>query len=212
MKQYLNTIRTPIKNRDTLQHLENTLLILLLGIGLGISSKWLDMLSINDEIWWQHVIGMLDLGNIFSLFGIWILLAVAISIYSNSPLRAGINVFIFFLSMNIAYHIYTIIFAGFNPRSYMLIWYGITAFSPFLAAICWYAKGNGPIPILIRAGILAVMTLFSFSIGMWYFDCISVIDTLFFLLMLGILYDSPKKSMISLIGGLLLSYFIRIFI
>ena len=29
-------------------------------------------LSINDAIWWQYIIGIMDLRNVFSLFGIWI--------------------------------------------------------------------------------------------------------------------------------------------
>lgn len=212
MIRFLEQMRTPKKDLTTSKKIINTILIFVFGVGLGIFSKLLDNMSIDDSIWWQHILGILDLGNIFSMFGVWILIAIFISIFSNTHLRAGINVFIFFLGMCISYHIYTIIFAGFNPMGYMMIWYGITLISPFMAFVCWYAKGNGIIPFIIDIGIITVMILCCFSIGMWYFDFNSVIDTLFFITTLLVLYDTPKKSIYSLVISLVLAYLIRFFI
>ena len=154
---------------------------------------------------------MLNLGNIFSLLGVWVLIAVCISVYSNSPLRAGINVFIFFLGMCVSYHIYTIVFAGFNPMDYMLIWYGITLISPFMAFVCWYAKGKGIIAFIIKVCIITVMILCCFAIGMWYFDFTSIINTIFFVTTLVVLYDTPKKLIYSLICSIVTAYLIRFF-
>ena len=206
MKEFLNKIRTPDKNTKIKSKIINTLLIFLLGIILGIFSKWLDNLGINDEIWWQHIIGILDLGNVFSLFGIWIFIATAISVFSKTPLRASLNVFLFFFGMTVSYHLYTIYFSGFNPKSYMIIWYVITLITPILAFICWYAKGNGKISLIICSGILAVMLMSSFSIGMWYFYFKSIIDTILFIGTMGILYTNPKKSVCSLLGSLIIAF------
>lgn len=206
MKEFLNKIRTPDKNTKIKSKIINTLLIFLLGIILGIFSKWLDNLGINDEIWWQHIIGILDLGNVFSLFGIWIFIATAISVFSKTPLRASLNVFLFFLGMTVSYHLYTIYFSGFNPKSYMIIWYVITLITQILAFICWYAKGNGKISLIICSGILAVMLMSSFSIGMWYFYFKSIIDTILFIGTMGILYTNPKKSVCSLLGSLIIAF------
>lgn len=206
MKEFLNKIRTPDKNTKIKSKIINTLLIFLLGIILGIFSKWLDNLGINDEICWQHIIGILDLGNVFSLFGIWIFIATAISVFSKTPLRASLNVFLFFLGMTVSYHLYTIYFSGFNPKSYMIIWYVITLITPILAFICWYAKGNGKISLIICSGILAVMLMSSFSIGMWYFYFKSIIDTILFIGTMGILYTNPKKSVCSLLGSLIIAF------
>ncbi|MBQ3422796.1 MAG: hypothetical protein IJH34_14320, partial [Romboutsia sp.] len=96
MIKLLEKMRIPNEHLTTSKKVINTTLILLLGVVLGMFSKWLDNLSIDDSILWQHILGILDLGNIFSMFGVWILIAICISIFSNTPLRAGINVFIFF--------------------------------------------------------------------------------------------------------------------
>lgn len=212
MISFLEKVRTSNDNLTTFNKIRNSMMIFLFGIALGVFSKWLDNLSLNDSIWWQHILGMLNLGNIFSLLGVWVLIAVCISVYSNSPLRAGINVFIFFLGMCVSYHIYTIVFAGFNPMNYMLIWYGITLISPFMAFVCWYAKGNGIIAFIIKVSIITVMILCSFAIGMWYFDFISVINTILFITTLVVLYDTPNKSIYSLICSIVMAYLIILFI
>ena len=212
MISFLEKVRTSNDNLTTFNKIRNSMMIFLFGIALGVFSKWLDNLSLNDSIWWQHILGIIDLGNVLSSLGVWILIAICISIYSNSPLRASINVFIFFLGMCVSYHIYTIVFAGFNHMNYMLIWYGITLISPFMAFVCWYAKGNGIIAFIIKVSIITVMILCSFAIGMWYFDFISVINTILFITTLVVLYDTPNKSIYSLICSIVMAYLIILFI
>ncbi len=206
MKKWLDSIRKPNKDIKISKKIIYSLLILLLGIILGVFSKWLDNLAINDAIWWQHILGILDLRNVFSYFGIWIFLAITISVFSKTPLRAGLNVFLFFVGMTVSYHLYTIMFSGFNPKSYMMIWYGITAISPILAFICWYAKSQNKISILICSLIFCVMLRICFSIGIWYFNLKSIIDTLLFLGTIIVLYTKPKNSVYSLIIGLALVF------
>ncbi len=209
MKEFLEKIRVPDNNLKLNKKIINTSLMLLLGIALGVFSKWLDNLSIDDIIWWQHILGILDLNNVFSLFGIWILIATTISVFSKTPLRASLNVFLFFVGMTVSYHLYTICFSGFNPKSYMMIWYGITIITPLLAFICWYAKGKEKISIIISGIILAVMLISSFSIGMWYFYFKSIIDTILFIGTILVLYVSSKNSGYSLLIALILSFAFR---
>ena len=207
MIEILTKIREQDKTLVFSKKVINTFIVLVFGIELGIFSKWLDNTPLNDSIMWKRfLLGYLDLGNVFSMIGIWLLIALCISIYSATPLRASINVFIFFLGMNISYHIYTIIFAGFNPMNYMMIWYFLTLFSPILAFICWYSKGAGIIPVIINTCIIAIMILCCFGIGMWYFDFTSIINTIIFIITLIILYNTPQKSIITLIGGLVIAF------
>ena len=207
MIEILTKIREQDKTLVFSKKVINTFIVLVFGIVLGIFSKWLDNTPLNDSIMWKRfLLGYLDLGNVFSMIGIWLLIALCISIYSATPLRESINVFIFFLGMNISYHIYTIIFAGFNPMNYMMIWYFLTLFSPILAFICWYSKGAGIIPVIINTCIIAIMILCCFGIGMWYFDFTSIINTIIFIITLIILYNTPQKSIITLIGGLVIAF------
>lgn len=209
---FLEQTRAPKNDLTTSKKIINTILIFILGISLGIFSKWLDNMVVDNNIWWKYALDTLDLRNIFSMLGVWILIAVSISVFSSTPLRSSINVFIFFLGMNVSYHMYTVVFAGFNPMSYMMIWYTIMLLSPFMAFICWYAKGFGIISFIINIAIIAVMTLCSFSLGMWYFYFTNAINTIFFIITLVVLYDTPKKSIYSLISAIVLAYLLRLFI
>lgn len=74
MKEILNKIRAPDTNENLKNSIISTALILLLGVILGFFSKWLDNLSVDSTVWWQNILEILDLKNVFSLFGIWILL------------------------------------------------------------------------------------------------------------------------------------------
>ena len=210
MKQFLDSIRKEESNNTLKRKIINTLFIFIFGILLGLFSKWLDNIALDNNIWWHNIIEKLDLGNFFSEMAIWLFIALTISIYSTSPKRASINVFIFFVGMNISYHLYTIFFSGFNPRSYMIVWYTLTLISPFLAYICWYSKSKNKISIIINSIIIFIMLSFCFSIGMWYFDLRGILYTLTFIATILTTYNDLKITSISFIIGLVMSFIIRI--
>lgn len=184
------------------QNLLNTTVIFILGIILGIFSKWLDSLSLYDSIPWHRFIEIIDLGNILSELPIWVLLAITISIFSESPKRASLNVFLFFLGMNISYHMYTVYMLGFNPKSYMIIWYSITLISPLLATLCWYAKKDSTIATMLRIIIFTTMMVFSFHIGWIYISLGRIVNTIFLIITVIVLWKNPKETLINILLAL----------
>ena len=201
MKKRFATIRKP-KNRPTRgAMLRNAVLLALLGITLGVFAKWLDELVVDDRIWWQLIIERLDLGNVFSEMPVWLVLTMAIAVFSGSPGRAALNSFVFLLGMCLAYHAYTIVFAGFNPDRYMMIWYGITAASPLLGAVCWYGKSGHNAAIAIDVLLLAVLFRFCFSVGWVYVGLNGIVNAALFAVAVIVLYKQPKQILIGALGG-----------
>lgn len=208
IRENLCRIREPKKTAKTSAIL-TTILMLLTGIVLGLFAKWLDNLALDDTVWWHRIVETLDLGNFFSEMAVWLLAALLIAVLSHSAFRAAWNVFAFFAGMCAAYHIYTILFSGFNPASYMLIWYGLTIVSPILAAFCWYAKGSGIVPILLDIGIIAVFMLACFGVGFFYITFKGMLYLLVFVGAGASLYRNPKQLLISFSIGIPLAFLLN---
>src|SRR5699024_6086905 len=130
-------------------------LIFIAGVILGTISKVLDTTPSN---YLPYLLEMFDLRNFFSRIGIWIFLAVVISVYSKSPVQSAVNVFLFFAGMVGSYYLYTVLVAGFFPKSYMMIWIIMTCISPLFAFVSWYAKGKGIIAIFISSIIFVFIS------------------------------------------------------
>lgn len=168
--------------------------ILFLGIALGTFSKYLDFRQTELPGVLMAINGVLDIGNFLGRFAIWILIALCISIYSNSAIRASINVFVFFVGMVASYYLYSNYIAGFFPRSYAMIWFGFTAVSPLLAFVCWYAKGKSKLAFILSALILAVLFNMCFVYGCWYFNAKSVLEVIVFIIGLIVLRRDTLRS------------------
>ena len=208
--KFLNDIRKPDNDLKLKNKIINTLLIFLFGIALGIFSKWLDILEIDSSVWWMNIVEVLDLNNFFSEMAVWLFIALAVAVFSKTALRAGLNVFLFFTGMCISYHLYTVVFGGFNPEDYMMIWYGLTIISPVFAIICWYGRSESRVSTVINSLILFFMSASCFSLGMLYFDFRGILYTAVFIACCAVIYVKPVSFMISLVTGLVLAFMIRI--
>ena len=162
IKAFLEKIRKPSKNVPLNRQIAITLGIVLSGFLLGVLQKWIDGTGLSIL---PAIIQQLDIGNYFGRLAIWILLGTIISMYSESPLRAAINTFFFFISMLAGYYIYCNYALGFLPRTYMMIWIVIAFASIFMAYICWYAKGEGFIAIFMSSMIIGVLLAQAFNLN-----------------------------------------------
>ena len=190
---FLNRIRCANKQMPMSKKILHSIAVLFFGIVLGTVSKFLDTTPSNEL---PFIIERLDVRNFLGRFAIWILIAVCISIYSNSSIRAAVNVFTFFLGMVTSYYLYSKFIAGFFPRSYAMIWFGLTAISPLLAFVCWYAKGKSKISLAISSLIIAVLFNMTFSYGWIYFGIYSSLELIVFICGLVILRRSTIKETI----------------
>lgn len=185
MTAFLDNIRCREKELSLKRKVLNSSLVTLLGIALGTLSKFLDTVSFS---------GYFDISNFLGRFAIWIFIAVCISVYSRSSVRAAINVLLFFTGMVSSYYLYSAYIAGFFPKSYAMIWVGFTVISPLLAFICWYAKGKGKISLLLSSVILAVCFNTSFVYGPGYFNWISPLEAVTFVCCLLILKRTTVRE------------------
>lgn len=210
MKSFLNDIRCKEKTISVSRQVVDTLAVILLGIALGTFSKFLDTTAVNEL---PIIFEYLDITNFLNRFAIWILIALCISIYSNSSIRAAINVFVFFTGMVTSYYLYSKFIAGFFPQSYAMIWFGFTAISPLLAFICWYAKGKSKLSFALSSMIIAVLFNMTFYYGMTYFGMRSILELIVFICGLVVLRrDTVKESIVMTAIGIILAFVLNLLI
>lgn len=213
MKELLNHIRSAENPISGNRKIINTIAVLFLGIALGTFSKFLDFRQAELPSVLMAIDGALDVHNFLGRFAIWVLLALCISIYSNSAIRAGINVLAFFAGMVASYYLYSNYAAGFFPRSYAMIWFGFTIISPFLAFVCWYAKGKSKSAFMLSILILAVLFNMTFVYGWGYFEALSVLELAVFLIGLTVLRrDTLRCSVLMGIMSIALAFLLNMVI
>lgn len=205
----LNKIRAPHKGSSLTKKVTFSLLCALLGFALGIFSKFLDCTPSNAM---PKIVVDFDITNFFGRIAIWAFIAMIISVFSKTPLRAAINAPCFFAGMLIGYCLYSYFVAGFMPdRSYLFTWLFLTAISSVLAVICWYAKGYGTAATILSALIIAyfILQAFSFAADFSYFGLsYQGLEILLLIASIAVLFKKPKQTIFSVLLAIFLSYFI----
>lgn len=194
MIKLLNDIRNVENSISNNSKIINTIVVLFLGIALGTFSKYLDFRQAELPCVLMAIDEAFDIHNFLGRFAIWVLIALCISVYSNSSIRAGVNVFVFFFGMVSSYYLYSNYIAGFFPKSYAVIWFGLTAVSPLLAFVCWYAKGKSKPAFILSILILAVLFNMTFVYGQWYLEALSVLELAVFIMGVLVLRRDTLRS------------------
>ena len=182
----------------------DSVLVLVLGVLLGLVSKYLDCTPSNEL---PGLLTALDVRNFLGRFAIWLLIGLWLSVSSGSPGRAAVKGFLFFFGMVSAYYLYSKFLAGFFPRRYAMVWFGCAAISPLLSSLCWYAGGKGKGAFALSAALLAVLFWCSFVGGWLYLEPRSGLELLTFLGGVAVLRrDTLKASALMTVLGMVLGF------
>ena len=208
MIQFFDKIRQPKTVGSKKVEIKMCIAIALFAGLLGVFQKYLDSTCVNTL---PYIIQAVDLGNFFGRFAIWILFGIVLSVYAFSPKQAALHTFIFFVSMVSGYYLYCNCVLGFLPVNYMKIWFVMAFISPVFSYICWYAKGEGMVAVMISSVILGVVFSQAFLITQGFYMT-HVLEVVMWMLALLILRRKPKDFMILMIASLVVAYVYQLFV
>lgn len=205
-KEFLNKIREPKPQLSTGRKILMSAGIAFAGVLLGVFQK-----NIDGGAEMPQILQSLDIVNYFGRFAVWLLLGTMISVYASTPVRAAVNTFLFFISMVTAYYLYCHFISGFLPVSYTMIWIILSFASPFIAFICWYAKGKGIAAIAISAVILGVIFSQAFLITQGFYVT-HILEVLTWIGAMIVLRRKPKEFAIETGASLVVAFIYQLIV
>lgn len=109
------------------------------------------------------------------------------------------------------YYLYCNYVLGFLPETYMMVWVVFSFVSPILAFICWYAKGNGIIAVIISACILGIMFSQAFLITQGFYVT-HLLEVVTWLIGVILLIRKPKETVVELLLSIVIAFVYQLFI
>lgn len=188
-----------------------TLLFFLLGFLLGLMAKWLNTTAPNVL---PQIVRSLDLRNLFARTPVWVLIALAIALFSRNPRRASLNVLLFLVGVIGSYCLFSYLWGGRLPDQHnLLLWGIVTAASALVAFGVWYARCRGLLGTAISAVIIAyfILQIFSFTANFSHFDLSYGLAEVFILIaVIMMLYDGIVSCLISVGAAIALAYLVKL--
>jgi hypothetical protein len=188
-----------------------TLLFFLLGFLLGLMAKWLNTTAPNAL---PQIVRSLDLRNLFARTPVWVLIALAITLFSRNPRRASLNVLLFLVGVIGSYCLFSYLWGGRLPDQHnLLLWGIVTAASALGAFGVWYARCRGLLGTAISAVIIAyfILQIFSFTANFSHFDLSYGLAEVFILIaVIMMLYDGIVSCLISVGAAIALAYLVKL--
>ncbi len=160
-----NKLQDSNKNISFTKTLFYTGIITCTGLLSGIAIKFLDIYTTN-------------LGNIFSQMSVWIFLCTILAIYSSTPKRAAINVFLFCFGMVSTYYLTAKLTKSVYSSLFLYGWMIFNLFTPFMAFGTWYTLEKGIVSKLIILCIILILFVTAYVL----FDKIRISDIVFAIL------------------------------
>ena len=182
-------------------------LCLILGVTLGIVSKYLDTFTGYDGNWLMNIPSYL--GDLFTRLGIWILIATTIAAYSKTQINSALNTFIFFIGMLISYYLYSAYLFGVFSTSDIIYWSILAVVSPFLAVIVWNAKNNTSLSWILPALPIALMLNLSLGLGFFYIALNHIEELIMSVILCFTFYQSRKQLIVIMFVSFGLSFVIK---
>ena len=164
---------------------------LILGVFLGILSKYLDTVAVNGS-WHANVLHYFS--NIFTRAGIWVFMATMIAAFSKTVIRAAMNTFVFLSGMLISYYLYSTYLFGFFPTKYFIFWGSLALFSPILGIIVWTAKNSARLAYILPAFPMGLLLSLSLGIGSFYINLNYIEEFIMYVVLCVIFYKEPKQN------------------
>ena len=157
--------------------------MLILGLFTGFAVKEIDI-----HFYAQH--WGISLSNVFSEAGIWIVIGVAISLYSRNKRYAMLNVFFYCVGMLITYYLTAELTDSVYSWAYIRLWIVFACFSPVMAYLVALTRRRGVLSLVLKVGIFAGYIGLNLLLGVF----LKGYDILFFLLLIYLLFIRDRKN------------------
>ncbi len=94
-----------------------------------------------------------SLSDIFSQAGVWVVIGMAISLYSRTTKLAMLNIFLFCAGMLLTYYITAHITNSVYGWSFIKAWAAFACFSPVMAWLARLTRNPGPLALVLKCGV-----------------------------------------------------------
>lgn len=96
-----------------------------------------------------------SLSDIFSQAGVWVVIGIAISLYSRTTKLAMINIFLFCAGMLLTYYITADVTNSVYGWSFIKTWAVFACLSPVMAWLARLTRKSGPVALILKVGVFA---------------------------------------------------------
>ena len=205
MKEALEKIRKP-KTLKGGTAVSGALIALLLGCGVGVFAKWLELIGIDKIVMWQHLLEKLAFAKFFADIPVWLFFALALAVYSYKPWQAGLNVLALGAGMCGSAYLNKILFPGASaPSVPMTTLILVTVIAAVAALLVWYAKAKSIVSLILCTLIMTLFWLTCFNVGLFYIKLNGYLNILVFLGAIGVLWKDWRVSLASVACGLVVA-------